>query len=164
MAEPIGLAAGVIAIAETGFKLSKTLYEVGSSVVNARTELNDLARELDNFAGVLISVGEIVQEGSSDNLQRPEHLIRATEKVLERCGAEFEKIRQMVHLPVGHSVPCWDRLRWPFHKSKTTKLKVSLEYSKSSLMIMLQTLHIAIGLHALRWVECSIVTLCSVLT
>ncbi|KAL2817083.1 hypothetical protein BDW59DRAFT_135032 [Aspergillus cavernicola] len=158
MAEAIGLATGVIAIAEAGFKLSKTLYDVGSSIAHARTELTDLAGELDNFAAVLMSVGEIVQKGSSGNngdFQQSEHLVRTTKQVLKRCGVEFEKIRQMVHLPPGgsKSIPSWDRLRWPFHKSKTAKLKVSLEYSKSSLMLMLQTLHLAVGLHALRSLE-----------
>ncbi|KAL3477736.1 hypothetical protein BJX99DRAFT_225649 [Aspergillus californicus] len=152
------LAAGVLALAEAGFQLSKTLHDVGSSIVHARKELTELAGELDNFAAVLVSVGEIVQKNSnSTDFQQSDHLVRTTKQVLERCGTEFERIRKMVHLPksLGNSksIPKWDRLRWPFRKSKAAKMKVSLEYSKSSLMLMLQTLHLAVGLHALRSLE-----------
>ncbi|KAL2852238.1 hypothetical protein BJX68DRAFT_62179 [Aspergillus pseudodeflectus] len=159
MAEPIGLAAGILALAEAGFKLSKTLHGVGSSIANARSELTELAGELDNFASVLVSVGEVIQRSDNDGgLSSSDNLVKVTEQILDKCGLEFEKIRKMVKLPVAvttgsGSIPAWDRIRWSIRKSKTTRLKVSLEYSKTSLMLMLQTLHLAVGLHALRSLE-----------
>jgi hypothetical protein len=156
MAEPIGLAAGILALAEAGFNLSKTLHGVGSSIANARSELTELAGELDNFASVLVSVGEVIQGSDNDGgLSSSDNLVKVTEQILDKCGLEFEKIRKIVKLPVAVTtgsggIPAWDRIRWSIRKAKTTRLKVSLEYSKTSLMLMLQTLHLAVGLHALR--------------
>ncbi|KAJ0416588.1 hypothetical protein BJY00DRAFT_316704 [Aspergillus carlsbadensis] len=163
MAEPIGLASGVLALAEAGFKLPKTIHEVGSSIVNARSELTELAGELDNFASVLVSVGEAVQKADTEGrLSSSDNLVKVTEQVLDKCGLEFEKIRKMVKFPTSvlgssgsgsRSIATWDRIRWSMRKSQTTSLKASLECSKSSLMLMLQTLHLAVGLHALRSVD-----------
>ena len=87
MAETVGIAAGVLALATFAFQSSITLYDTVRSFQSHPKVVRDLVEELEALSGVLASLAETVSI-------TPDGALAALDLPLRRCGnscREFEE-------------------------------------------------------------------------
>ncbi|KAE8307456.1 hypothetical protein BDV41DRAFT_569027 [Aspergillus transmontanensis] len=87
MAEPIGLASSLLALATFAFKASLSLYETVNSFRSHAKRVRDLIEELEALSGVLAPLQELLDATTDENLS-------VLELPLRRCGnacSEFEQ-------------------------------------------------------------------------
>jgi hypothetical protein len=111
MAEPIGLASGLVALATFAFQASIALFETVNSYNSHQQRVRDLAEETSALSGVLGSLAETISTSAGLDLS-------ALEIPLRRCGkacAEFEQEIQKCSSRSGGnraSFRDWARLRY----------------------------------------------------
>ncbi|KAB8279174.1 hypothetical protein BDV30DRAFT_202315 [Aspergillus minisclerotigenes] len=87
MAEPVGLASGLLALATFAFKASLSLYETVNSFRSHTKRVRDLIEELEALSEVLAPLQELLDTTTDESLS-------ALELPLRRCGnacSEFEQ-------------------------------------------------------------------------
>ena len=87
MAEPVGIASGVLTLATFAFQSSITLYQTVRSFRHHPNVVRDLMQELEALSGVLASLTETVTI-------TPDRTLAALDIPLRRCGdscREFEE-------------------------------------------------------------------------
>lgn len=84
MAEPIGLASGLVALATFAFQSSVTLYETVNSFISHPKRVRDLIEELEALNGVLSALNDIVHAITDVDLS-------ALDLPLLRCGKACEE-------------------------------------------------------------------------
>jgi hypothetical protein len=111
MAESIGLASGLVALATFAFQSSVALYETVNSYHSHQQRIRDLAEETSALSGVLGSLTETISASTDLDLS-------ALEIPLRRCGKacqEFEQEIKKCSLRSGGnraSFRDWARLRY----------------------------------------------------
>lgn len=111
MAEPIGVASGLVALATVAFHASVALYETVNSYNSHQQRVRDLVEETSALSGVLGSLSETI--GASADLD-----LSALEIPLRRCGKacnEFEQEIKKCSLRSGGSRTSfrdWAKLRY----------------------------------------------------
>jgi hypothetical protein len=89
MAEPIGLASGLLALAGFAFQSSITLYKTVQSFQFHPKQLRDLKEELEALSGVLSSLTETVNATTDVDLS-------ALDLPLLRCGNACKEFEQEI--------------------------------------------------------------------
>ncbi|KAI9927469.1 hypothetical protein ASPWEDRAFT_44821 [Aspergillus wentii DTO 134E9] len=87
MAEPIGIASGVLALASFAFQSSITLYETVQSFRSHQKRVRDLLDELEALSGVLGPLAETIQATTDVNLS-------VLDLPLLRCGNACNEFRE----------------------------------------------------------------------
>lgn len=87
MAEPIGLAAGLLALATFAFQSSITLYQTLQSFQSHPKRVRDLMEELEALSGVLGPLSETVSATNDVNLS-------ILDRPLLRCGNACKEFEQ----------------------------------------------------------------------
>ena len=111
MAEPIGLASGLVALATFALHSSVALYETVNSFNSHQQRVRDLAEESGALSGVLGSLTETIRASTDLDLS-------ALEIPLRRCGkacGEFEQEIKKCALRSGGSRASfrdWARLKY----------------------------------------------------
>ena len=89
MAEPIGLASGLVALAGFAFQASITLYQTVQSFQFHPKQIRDLEQELEALSGVLSSLKETVSATTGVDLS-------ALDLPLLRCGNACKEFEQEI--------------------------------------------------------------------
>jgi hypothetical protein len=89
MAEPIGLASGLVALAAFAFQSSITLYETVNGFISHPKRVRDLIEELEALNGVLSPLNDIVNAITDVDLS-------ALDLPLLRCGKACEEFTQEI--------------------------------------------------------------------
>lgn len=89
MAEPIGVASGLLALTAFAFKASVALYQTLQSFQFHPKQLRDLKQELEALSGVLDSLTETVSATTDVDLS-------ALELPLRRCGNACKEFEQEI--------------------------------------------------------------------
>jgi hypothetical protein len=89
MAEPIGLASGLVALATFAFQASVALYTTVNSYNSHQQRVRDLAEEASALSGVLGSLTETISVSADLDLS-------ALEIPLRRCGKACEEFEQEI--------------------------------------------------------------------
>lgn len=89
MAEPIGLASGLLALSTFAFQSSIKLYEIVNGFHSHPKRVRDLLDELEALSGVLGSLTEIVNATTDIDLS-------ALDLPLLRCGKACEEFQQEI--------------------------------------------------------------------
>jgi hypothetical protein len=89
MAEPIGVASGLLALTTFAFKASVTLYQTLQSYQFHPKQLRDLNEELEALSGVLGSLTETVSATTDVDLS-------ALDLPLRRCGNACKEFEQEI--------------------------------------------------------------------
>lgn len=89
MAEPIGLASGLLALATFAFQSSITLYNTVQSFQSHPKRVRDLLEELEALSGVLGPLTETVSASTDVNLA-------ALDLPLLRCGNSCKEFEQEI--------------------------------------------------------------------
>ena len=89
MAEPIGLASGLLTLATFAFRSSVALYETVKSFHSHPKRVRDLIEELDALSGVLGPLNDLVNAATDIDLS-------ALELPLLRCGNTCKEFQQEI--------------------------------------------------------------------
>lgn len=89
MAEPIGIASGLLTLATFAFQSSITLYETVKGFQSHQKRVRDLIEELEALSGVLGPLAEIVNGTTDVDLS-------ALELPLLRCGNACKEFEQVI--------------------------------------------------------------------
>ncbi|SRR6266498_3281891 len=147
MAEIIAIVSGLLAISTAGFKISEVLYRLGKSVVKAKDQINDLARELSNISSAFECLADVLK--TSGGLLRPA-LVDTTKSILDDCDRTFVEIEENVEVVERQALRVRDRAQWPFRKAKVKQLKSRLESAKATLSLMVNILNLSAGIKFLQ--------------
>ncbi|KAI9878656.1 MAG: hypothetical protein M1830_000272 [Pleopsidium flavum] len=160
MAE-IGLVASVVQIADTGIKLSITLYTVAETVLKADKSIKEIASDVSLTSSVLEELGQNLKKDQKSRLCS-ENAVKTAEGIVKECAAIFEEINRTLETtlnkikpPVGAdkgkgrngapggkkmAVAALERLKWPFLQPKMQLLRSNLDRLKSTLVLMLNVI------------------------
>ena len=160
MAE-IGLVASVVQIADTGIKLSITLYSFAETVLTADKSIREIAGDVSLTSSVLEELGRNLKKDQKSRLCS-ENAVKTAEGIVTECAAIFneidgtlqtilEKIKPGVDPRSGNgkdgahggrkmAVAALERLKWPFLQPKMQLLRSNLDRLKSTLVLMLNVI------------------------
>ena len=147
--------ASIVGIASVGIKLAKTLYQVGYKTANANHNINRIATNVSLFASMLKHVGSVLDDAQS--LHSPE-AVETVKQLVKECESVFKEIADIIVLARDKSegskeppaangskrrISMIARARWYFEGPKAEHLLAQLEYLKTTLSVLLQTLNLA---------------------
>lgn len=159
MAE-IGLVASVVQIADTGIKLSITLYTFAETVLTADKSIREIASDVSLTSSVLEELGNNLKKDRKSRLCS-ENAVRTAEGIVNECAVIFneingtletalEKIKPRAGTEKGKgkeshggrklAVAALERLKWPFLQPKMQLLRSNLDRLKSTLVLMLNVI------------------------
>lgn len=165
MAELVGVVASVIAIAGLGARLSKSLYTAGDKAISADHNLNRVASNVALFSGTLKYFATVLQANErlfSDEaknvalhlLSECEDVFRDLAQLAVMAKGKEDKREAPPGFPNPSSPPGMggqrprrlsmvNRFRAYFESPKVELMLCSLEYLKSTLQLLIQTLLLA---------------------
>lgn len=135
-----GLSA-VAGVATAGVQLSKSLYDLYSTVKASRQEIEDVANNVSLLAMVLEELNGVICD---DGLNFKPDLQKAAQSIARRCATLFEDIQK--HTGAGLDVKgkkYYEKLAWYFKIERVKPLRSSLESLKSTLNILLHVVQLA---------------------
>lgn len=143
--EILGIAAGVLQIAELGGRLSVKLYTFGRKIKNADKNIDSLSQEIAATGAVLQQLGNTLEKDDQRKLCSDEALTTARNLVAD-CQKVFSELEDSLDGRSSSSklVSTWKhRLKYPFLEPQIDLLLSNLERLKSSLLVMLNVLVLA---------------------
>lgn len=158
MAE-IGLVASVVQIADTGIKLSITLYTFAETVLTADKSIREIASDVSLTCSVLEELGQNLKKDQKSRLCS-ENAVRTAEVIVKECAAIFNQINGTLETTLekikpragsekgngrngahgGRKLAVAERLKWPFLQPKMQLLRSNLDRLKSTLVLMLNVI------------------------
>lgn len=160
MAE-IGLVASVVQIADTGIKLSITLYTFAETVLTADKSIKEIASDVSLTSSVLEELGQNLKKDQKSRLCS-ENAVKTAEGIVKECAAIFNEINGTLETTLekikpragsekangrdgaygGRKLPvaAYERLKWPFLQPKMQLLRSNLDRLKSTLVLMLNVI------------------------
>lgn len=148
MADPFSIAAGALAVASAGIKLSNTLKSYIDSVRKAERHLKPIADHVKLTSNVLASVGTLLHD--EDVRQHyTDDLLTSTNQALEGCRKAFEDLEKFIAKLIKadengkFGMSATVKLTINFKQKELDVLQAHLERFKSSLDLVLGVLNLA---------------------
>lgn len=144
--EAFGIATAVLQVADTGSLLARNLYECTRDIKDAKSDLCNIANEVDLTSKILKNFGLLLEDETTKVLCSSQ-LCADAQEALEGCRAAFNDLNDNIATfrTSGDRVRIIRaaRIKWLLTKSKTKTHQERLERLKFSLNLMLQMLHFA---------------------
>ena len=144
--EILGIAAGVVQIAELGGKLSVKLFTFTRKIKNADRNIDSISQDIAATGAVLQQLGNELKKDEKLRLCSPEAIATAR-SLMQECHRVFKELDDAVDgkgkgFGSGTKVILGlkQRLKYPFLEPQIDMLKANLEKLKSSLLVMLNVL------------------------
>lgn len=134
MAE-IGIIASVAGIAQAGVQLSQSLYHIANRLVNAPKQVAEVADELTLLSNIFQNLGETLNKARK---LCKEDIIRHAESILRRFESLQKDVTELVKKIKGI-----EQLKYAFGMSSISDLMAKIEALKSSMCLLLSTMHVA---------------------
>ena len=131
----------VAGVATAGVQLSKSLYDLYSTVRTSRYEIQDVANNVSLLAMVLEELDGVLHD---DKLEYRPQLRKAAHSIALRCASIFKDIRKHVGTdrePKGQK--SYEKVTWYFKRERVKSLRSSLDSLKSTLNILLHVVQLA---------------------
>ena len=131
----------VAGVATAGVQLSKSLYDLYSTVRTSRHEIQDVANNVSLLAMVLEELDEVLYDDEKE--YRPQ-LREAAHSIALRCASIFKDIRK--HTGTERELKgqkFYEKVAWYFKRERVKPLRISLESLKSTLNILLHVIQLA---------------------
>ena len=161
MAE-IGAVAAIIQVADTGLRLSTTLFTFAETVASANRSINTVSKDVSLTSAVLKDLANILSH--DNNLQTfSDTAIESAIAVVNECSGLFQELHGMLieKLPkhssrhkdkVSRTTLALERLKWPYMQPKMNLLQTNLDRLKSSLLVIINAISLA---KIMKWVPFS---------
>ena len=142
----IGEASAIIAVAQVGIKLSKTIFEFASEVRDAPKEIRRIGRDICTTSERLEEIGRLIEKNPISHLFSEGGIASAI-----RCSNDCDEIITEVTILLAKGgwvsgsaaldkkdldISLLDALRWPFIRSKLASPQAELEKVKASLTLL----------------------------
>jgi len=152
--EAAGVIANILQIAEIGFKLSVSLYNLYHKLQSANQNLRSLSSDISLTCNVLQQLGSALKQDEQKRLCSPQALSTAKD-VLEECKQAFQRIDDAVRessalLGMNRLERAFRRFAFVLKESELDALHGNLESLKSTMLLMLNVLIYAGQIR--RWV------------
>ncbi|KAF6223861.1 hypothetical protein HO173_013106 [Letharia columbiana] len=135
-----GLSA-VAGVATAGAQLSKSLYDLYTTVRVSRQEIQDVANNVSLLAMVLEELDGVLRD---DGLNFKPRLREAAQSIVLRCAGIFKDIQKHTGADLGLKGRKFrEKLAWYFKRERVKPLRSSLESLKSTLNILLHVVQLA---------------------
>ena len=152
MAE-LGAIAAIIQVADTGLRLSTTLFTFAETVAHADKSINTISKDVSLTSAVLKELANILTQDKSTRAYS-DTAIESAIAVVNECSGLFQELHSMLveKLPKHSSGPrvkvsrttlALERLKWPYLQSKMNILQSNLDRLKSSLLVILNVISLA---------------------
>jgi hypothetical protein len=139
MAEPIGLASGLLTLIIFAYDTSKSVYDIVSSFKSQRKVIKDVQADLNSLITVLTSIRDQAQRSSG--LERLEPL----RQPLNCCATTCKEMREMLDACTAHSTDernsVRDWLKMQYHEKGFEDMKKRLASYKSTLSIAFESIN-----------------------
>ena len=158
--------ASLVTLAGVGVRLSKTLYQAGHKSVQADHNINRIATNVTLFSSSLKHVGATISDTRS--LHTPEAL-DTVKQIVEESNSVFKEITNIVLTATNNKtgdngekvgangrrrrLSLLSRARWYFDQPVAERLLAQLEYLKTTLSVLLQTLNLAATMANVRRID-----------
>jgi hypothetical protein len=135
--EAAGLVASILGISTFAIRLTKNLYEFGSSVSAARSQIDRIAQNISNYALVLDLLAERLDD---DGPIHSEKALKLVHDLRDQSNELLHDINDLLPRPLSgrRRVSLTSRLAWDF---KVDLLVGELEYLKSTVNLVVQVLY-----------------------
>ena len=133
----LSAAASVAGIAAVGVQLSKSLYDVITTINDGKEEIRDIADNVSLLAYVLEQLQDVL---SREKLHFRPALEENANIIVSRCDSIFKDIKKHTRGSKGDTP---SKLVWYFKRSRVKPLRASLESLKSTLNILLHIIQLA---------------------
>ena len=131
----------VAGVATVGVQLSKSLYDLYSTVRTSRQEIQDVANHVSLLAMVLEELTGVLCD---DELNYKPQLRDAAESIARRCASIFKDIREQIGSdPTLKGNKLHEKVAWYFKRERVKRLRCSLESLKSTMSILLHVVQLA---------------------
>jgi hypothetical protein len=143
--EILGVAAGVLQIAELGGKLSVKLFTFTRKIKNADKHIDSISQDIAYTGAVLQQLGNELKKDEHLRLCSAEAVTEAR-GLMEACQRVFEELNDAIDgKGKGRGAGKWlsvlkQKINYPFLEEQIGILKAKLEHLKSSLLVMLNVL------------------------
>ncbi|KAL2068209.1 hypothetical protein VTL71DRAFT_16307 [Oculimacula yallundae] len=142
MAEILGVVAGIVGIADAGFKLYLALSSTGSALGSAGTEILLFSSEVRIFAEILVVVrtslkDESLEASRSNILDQAIGVIPGLIVQCEMVYGSMERLLDRLQPYKDSKFRLKSKLKWMQDRSKMLELRGFLESLKSSLQLLL---------------------------
>lgn len=140
--EILGVAAGVLQIAELGGKLSVKLFTFSRKVKNAHNSISSISKDIAATGAVLQQLSRVLKKDEQLRLCSDEAIETAKSLVTE-CRKIFSELDEALDSrPSSNKYisSLKDRLKYPFLEPHIDLLQSNLERLKSSLVVILNVL------------------------
>ena len=142
----IGEASAIIAVAQFGLKLSKTIFEFAGEVKEAPKEIRRIGRDICTTSERLEEIGRLIDKNATTRLFSDGGIASAV-----RCSNDCEEIITEVSTLLSKrgwvsgsaalekkdlDISLLEALRWPFVRSKLASPQADLEKIKASLSLL----------------------------
>jgi len=140
MAEPLSLAASIIAVIQVTSSVVSLCYDYRSSVKNASKEMKQLTDEITSLRDILETILKLVDDGASHPQLSTLQILTKKDGLLLKCKAEMEIVQSdLKPSPSGGLRAMARTLKWPYAKGDVEKKVEQLNRLKSSLTLALTT-------------------------
>ena len=142
--------ASVASVAAVGVQLSKTIYDVVTTIKSGNEEIQEVADHVSVLSVVLEELQEVLNH---EKLHFRPALEENARIIVSRCEGIFKDIEKHTK---GTKDATTRKLKWYFKREKVRPLRASLESLKSTLSILLQV--VQLGKTTQDWIGWSTTT------
>lgn len=145
MPDPMGIALGVISVAETGAKLADTIYTYINSVRRAEEQFRPIADYVKVTCTVLEQIGSHLQDEDLTELYKPA-LLASAQKAIQGCERAFEGLSTYLTALTKdgggneRSISTKTKFAWNWKRKELDNHQVHLERYKSTFDVILSAL------------------------
>lgn len=142
MADPVGLTASIIAIADLAYQSCKTLYELLDGIRNAPKTVQRLNKDLSALQTLLKSIRSTMEESSEDSFsdgvkQCLEEATPALAGCEKTCDEFAKKISKITSHSGEHHTSARDRIKLQFQEKDMSVFRYQIGSYKATLNIAL---------------------------
>jgi hypothetical protein len=148
--DPLTIVATVASIgqlAQAALTLSKTLYNVGSTIASASDDIKTLADDLKTFSQSLSLLSRLLEDSKA---WYADDVYLLTAKIIKDCAELYVKIDKILVKLGGNGKSNWKfRVKFVYKESQIKKLMTRLRDMKGTLATILMSLQVDLQLSLL---------------
>ena len=142
MADPLSIAAGLVAVAGAAVSICKLLFGAAKVIVEARNLISDLARSLTHFSSILQRLARVIKD-AQDILDKDG--IRDIRDCTRNCRLIVREIKRVFKEMDKKAPDFFDRVKWLFKQDSLRYPRARLEEAKADLTLNIEILSLALS-------------------
>ena len=151
MAEPFGIATGVLQVAGIGAELGSALWKCSNDIPHAHRDIGEIAAEVRHTSNVVGSIGSLLAQqdaseksGTATFTDEARSCLRDRLKDCQSAFFQLDEALRSARQPLGYrKLAISGRWKWPLSKATTVALQGKLKGLTALLSLMLQVLDLA---------------------